>query len=105
MTNEARQIQKNIEAANQRDNARFAKAQRDAVKRAEANQIKNFAVHVRFQFPAWNEKDGYTMVVSARSKKEATRIARREWSDDGTIGSEHGLTWLKATETDDEVDV
>jgi hypothetical protein len=45
-----------------------------------------YVVTLRFQFPAWDEKDGIRFAgIVAESKSEAIRLARREAERDGHI--------------------
>jgi hypothetical protein len=44
---------------------------------------KNYTVTLRFQFPAWDEKDGYTYEVLGKSKSDAIKSAKRLAEDDG----------------------
>lgn len=47
-----------------------------------------FNVTLRFQFPAWDEVNGITYYdISARTKAEAIKIARREAYNDGHVGT------------------
>ena len=57
-----------------------------------------YTVTLRFQHPAWDEKDGIHYDVSAGSKREANRKARKQAELDGHLGKNRGLYWFKATE-------
>lgn len=45
-----------------------------------------YRVHVTFQYPAWDERDGFDYEVSARSKAQANKHARNRFADDGHTG-------------------
>lgn len=62
-------------------------------------EYKMYNVRVRFQYPAWDEKDGMTYEVEARSKSDAVRQARNQVSDEGH--SHKGLMWFTATVAED----
>lgn len=58
-----------------------------------------FLVTLRFQYPAWDEKDGIVYRISAKDRAQAIRYARRQASDDGhTSGMAcvHGRTTYRA---------
>jgi hypothetical protein len=59
-----------------------------------------YTVTLRFQYPAWDEKDGITYSdILARSKSEAVKFARQDMRRDGHLpASGKGLTWVTATE-------
>jgi hypothetical protein len=46
-----------------------------------------YTVTLRFQFPAWDERDGITWKIEAASKREAIAKARREAYHAGHVGS------------------
>lgn len=56
--------------------------------------LKRYEVHMTFRNPAWDEKNGYHYSVTARSKAEACKRARRQSEDDG----HGGVRYFKATE-------
>lgn len=62
--------------------------------------MKKYEVTMRFKHPAWDEKDGITIEVSADSKSEACRYARREMDDAGHCGRRY----FKAVEIESDVD-
>jgi len=47
---------------------------------------KTFEVTLRFQHPAWDEKDGIRFEVRAATKAEAIKYARMDAKRDGHIG-------------------
>jgi len=48
---------------------------------------QTYEVTCRFQYPAWDEKEGITITVAANSKSEAIRRARTRFYNDGhTVG-------------------
>ncbi len=57
--------------------------------------LKDYTVHVTFAHPAWDEKDGLDIDVTARTKRDACKSARRKMSDAGHLGRMS----FKATET------
>ena len=57
-----------------------------------------YTVTMRFQHPAWDEKDGIDFEVSAYSKREANNKARQQAERDGHTGKNRGQYWFKATE-------
>lgn len=61
--------------------------------------LKSYNVHMTFEFPAWDEVNGYWYEgVVARSKSEANKNARRLAEDDGhTVGRR---VWFKAAEAE-----
>lgn len=66
---------------------------------------KTYVITVRFQFPAWNDKNGIESdPVVAASKKEAIKIARRQLDRDGHTGTAvcKGLQWFSAKEIESE---
>jgi hypothetical protein len=60
--------------------------------------MTNYIVTMRFQFPAWDEKDGIEFEVSAANKREANAKGRRQAKDAGHARANRGLYWFKATE-------
>ena len=59
---------------------------------------KNYAVTMTKQFPAWDERNGFTVEVSAKTKKDAIRFARSEMEDAGHVGPGCGRAFFKAVE-------
>lgn len=55
-----------------------------------------FTVLMTWQYPAWNERDGATYTVTARTKAEAVKRARRIAEDHGHTGRRY----FKATRAD-----
>jgi hypothetical protein len=49
--------------------------------------MKHYIVTLRYQFPAWDERDGLPYEVDADSKAQAIQIARREAEHDGNAGT------------------
>lgn len=47
---------------------------------------KTFNVTLRFQHPAWDERDGICFEVRARTKSEAIKYAKMKAERDGYIG-------------------
>jgi hypothetical protein len=65
--------------------------------------VKKFKVTLRFQHPAWDERDGIPYEIDARSKSEAIRWARLQANRDGhTIGC--GRHWFKAEQVEADHD-
>lgn len=48
-----------------------------------STEYKDFTVRVTPEFPAWNERDGWTVQVRARSKREAIKAARQITKNNG----------------------
>ncbi|HDS1721691.1 hypothetical protein NPS53_09275 [Pseudomonas putida] len=69
---------------------------------AEPNpQQKTFNVTMRFQNPAWNEKDGVPFNgIEANSKREANEEARRLASTNDLLGWGKGRVTFTATEVE-----
>ena len=61
--------------------------------------FRKYDVKVTFKFPAWDEKEGFTVQVYARTKAEANKRARRMIEDDG-----HRNVTLRATEAEVEAE-
>lgn len=55
-----------------------------------------YEVTMTLQFPAWDEKNGITLTVQAKSKSDAIRQARREFDARGHMGSQSGRKTLRA---------
>lgn len=55
-----------------------------------------YTVTLRYQFPAWDEKEGIPFEVNASSKAEAVAIARRQAERDGHLGGGKGRVTFKA---------
>ena len=62
----------------------------------EQKEFKNYTVRVRWQFPSWDLTEGLNLDVSARSKQDAVKQARKEMEHAGH--SMMGLVWYKAQE-------
>ena len=48
--------------------------------------MTHYIVTLRFQFPAWDEKNGIEFEIRARTKSEAIRYAKVRAERDGHIG-------------------
>jgi hypothetical protein len=48
--------------------------------------MAEYRVTLRFQFPAWDEKDGIPYHVTAKSKADAIKRAKMDAKRDGHIG-------------------
>ena len=48
--------------------------------------MKNFLVTLKFQFPAWDEKNGVSFEVRARTKNEAIKYSKVQAERAGYIG-------------------
>ena len=59
---------------------------------------QTFEVTLRFQHPAWDEKDGIRFEVRAKTKAEAVRYARAQAERDGHTGGGKGRLTFKAQE-------
>ena len=66
------------------------------------SEYKPYTVTMRFQFPAWDEKDGIPFEVTARSKSEAVKYARNQADHDGHLAGGKGRVSFKAVE-DEEI--
>lgn len=55
-----------------------------------------YEVTLRFQYPAWDEKDGIPYEVTADSKAAAVKIARNQAQRDGHLGGGKGRCSFKA---------
>ena len=61
--------------------------------------MKTYDVTMRFQFPAWDEKEGITYYdIRAASKSQAIKYARSRGFDDGHTGQGKGRTTFTAKE-------
>lgn len=58
--------------------------------------MKYFKVTLRFQYPAWDEKNGIDYVFAAPNKAAAVKHARIQASNDGHMGR----IYFTATESD-----
>ena len=65
--------------------------------------MKNYLVTLRYQHPAWDERDGLTYTVEAEGKAQAIRRARRQAEADGNAGTglNRGRQTWSAVETDE----
>lgn len=59
---------------------------------------RDFVVTLRFQYPAWDEKDGIPFYVQSRSKKDAIDAARRQAYNDGHLCGGKGRVTFSAKE-------
>lgn len=57
--------------------------------------MKDYTVHVTFANPAWDEKDGLDIDVTAKTKRDAIKSARRQVANAGHMGR----LYFTATET------
>lgn len=55
-----------------------------------------FTVTMRFQYPAWDEKDGISFEIRANSKAEAIKYARSHARYEGHSGTGKGRVTFKA---------
>lgn len=62
-----------------------------------APEKKQYTVNLRFQHPAWDEKDGIDFIVTAANKAEAVAQARREADRAGHLSGGKGRVTLKTT--------
>jgi len=68
-------------------------------KRTEkTSDSRRYTVTLRFQYPAWDEKDGINYEFIAYNKREANAKARKEAERDGHIGKNRGKYWFTAIE-------
>lgn len=59
---------------------------------------KTYEVTLRFQFPAWDERDGISYTIEAETKSDAIRYARRQAENDGHACGGRGRYWFSAVE-------
>lgn len=65
----------------------------------ETKKTDTYTVILRFQYPAWDEKDGiHYPDIPARSKSEAIRIARQKAEADGHAIGGRGRYWFTAAQ-------
>ncbi len=62
--------------------------------------MKNYTVTLRFQFPAWDEKDGIQFEEQAETKSQAIRYARRQADTCGHLCGGKGRASFKAVEAE-----
>lgn len=60
--------------------------------------MKDYVVTLRFQFPAWDEREGIPFEVSAESKRAAIRCARKAADYAGHLCGGKGRASFKAVE-------
>ncbi len=60
--------------------------------------MTEYTVTLRFQFPAWDEKDGIDFTIRAKTKAEAVKYARARAERDGHTGGGKGRLTFKARE-------
>lgn len=66
--------------------------------------MNTYRVTIRFQFPAWNERDGIPYTMTAKSKAKAISYVRRQARDDGHIPAiGKGRVTISAKEMDETV--
>lgn len=64
-------------------------------------QPKTFSVHMTFEYPAWDERQGYYYRgIIASTKRDAIKQARRMAEKEGHAVGGRGKYWFKATEED-----
>jgi len=59
---------------------------------------KLYTVTIKFQFPAWNQKDGISYDVRAESKSQAIKFIRSQAERDGHTGKNIGRFTFTAVE-------
>lgn len=62
--------------------------------------MKTYKVTCKLQYPAWDEKDGFTVEVAAKSKSDAIKSARSELEYRGHIGCGQGRYTMTAVEAE-----
>lgn len=77
---------------------RVSIAQNGSIVTKGAASVKTYNVHITWKYPAWDEKSGADITVSARSKADAIKSARREMRN----GGHTGVMYFKATEVNAE---
>lgn len=65
-------------------------------------KAQEYTVTLRFQYPAWDEKNGIPYTVTAKSKSEAIESARRQAYNDGHLCGGKGRVTFKATQQERE---
>lgn len=66
------------------------------------SDVKQWVVTMRFEYPAWDEKDGIVYQgIPARTRSEANRAAKRLASGVGHACSGRGRYWFTAVEQED----
>jgi hypothetical protein len=65
-----------------------------------STEFKTFRVVAKPKFPAWDEKNGWSLEIRARSRSEAIQRARREIRDAG----HGGVIYFSAKPLDDLTD-
>lgn len=60
--------------------------------------MKDYIVTLKSQFPAWDEKNGIPYEITAKSKSDAIKKARRLAYDDGHVMSGKGRQTFTAVE-------
>lgn len=62
--------------------------------------MKTYTVTLRYQHPAWDEKNGIPYEVTAKTKADAIKKARKQAESDGNTGwgASKGRTTFTATE-------
>lgn len=62
-------------------------------------EAQEYTVTLRFQYPAWDEKNGIPFTVTAKTKAEAIQQARRQAFNDGHLcGGKGRVTFTATTE-------
>lgn len=62
--------------------------------------MNRYTVTLRFEAPAWDEKNGIPYEIEAASKSEAVKKARRHAEEYGHTGTGKGRYTFKAIETE-----
>ncbi len=62
--------------------------------------MKQYKVTLRFQFPAYDERDGIVFYELAKSKLDAIRYARRQANNDGHLCGGKGWVSFGAQEAE-----
>lgn len=95
-------VEGTLEAVEVKLGLRHRAAHRAAASRA-GKPCKEWNITMRFQYPAWDEKDGIEYRgISARSRSEANRIAARQARNDGHACGHRGRYTFTAVESDNQ---
>lgn len=62
--------------------------------------FREYTVTMRFQYPAWDEKDGIQYPIRAASKSDACAAARRQAYNDGHLCGGKGRVTFSAKEAE-----
>lgn len=66
--------------------------------------MKTYRVTVTLQYPAWDEQDGLTATVFARSKQDAIKRVRQRFSSEGVTHPEQGRKTFRAVIISDDTE-